>query len=73
MKKGENKMRFWDKMRVGMLCVNYTLVMALLSIIIFGATQQRTSSNVSVKYSRPYYTVTFDPAGGGGISQPKDR
>ena len=58
--------RVWDKIRVGMLCVNYTLVMALLSIIIFGATQQRTTGNVSVKYSRPSYTVTFDPTGGGG-------
>ncbi len=65
-------MRFWDKVRVVMLCVNYTLVMALLSIIIFGATQQKTSSNVSVRYSRPSYTVTFDPAGGGGISQPNN-
>ena len=57
-------MRFWDKMRVGMLCINYTLVMALLSIIIFGATQQRLSGQVSVRYSRPSYTVTFDPNGG---------
>lgn len=59
--------RFWDKARVGMLCVNYTLVMALLSIIIFGATQQRLSGQVSVKYSRPSYTVDFDPAGGGDL------
>ena len=62
-------MGFWDKVRVGFLCVNYTLVMVLLSIIIFGAQQQKTTSNVTVSYSRPSYTVTFDPAGGGGISQ----
>ena len=47
--------------------------MAILGVIIYGATHQQASSNISVKYSRPYYTVTFDPAGGGGISQPKDR
>ena len=55
------------------ICVLYTLIMIILGVIIFGATQQRTSSNISVKYSRPSYTVTFDPAGGGGFSQPKDR
>lgn len=46
------------------ICVLYTLIMIILGVIIFGATQQKTSSNISVKYSRPYYTVTFDPAGG---------
>ncbi len=56
--------RFWDKVRVWMLCINYTLVMGLLCIIIYGATAQRTSSNVTVTYNRPTYTATFDPNGG---------
>ena len=47
-----------------MLCINYTLVMALLCIIIYGATAQKTSSNVTVTYNRPTYTATFDPNGG---------
>ena len=47
-----------------MLCINYTLVMALLCIVIYGATAQRTSSNVTVTYNRPTYTATFDPNGG---------
>ena len=56
--------RFWEKVRVWMLCINYTLVMALLCIIIYGATAQKTSSNVTVTYNRPTYTATFDPNGG---------
>lgn len=56
--------RFWEKVRIWMLCINYTLVMALLCIIIYGATAQRASSNVTVTYNRPTYTATFDPNGG---------
>ena len=56
--------RFWDKARFWMLCINYTLVMGLLCVIIYGATAQRTSSNVTVTYNRPTYTATFDPNGG---------
>ena len=56
--------RFWDKFRVWMLCINYTLVMAALGIIIFGATHQNLSSQTKVVYNRPTYTVTFDAAGG---------
>ena len=56
--------RFWDKARVWMLCINYVLVMGLLCVIIFGATVQNTSSNVTVTYNRPTYTATFDANGG---------
>ena len=50
------------------ICILYTFIMAVLGVIIYGANQQKTSSSVTVTYSRPSYTVTFDPAGGGGIS-----
>ena len=56
--------RFWEKVRVWMLCINYALVMGLLCVIIFGATVQNTSSNVTVTYNRPTYAATFDPNGG---------
>ncbi|MGN0798019.1 MAG: hypothetical protein ACI4L7_00375 [Christensenellales bacterium] len=51
------------------ICVLYITTMVILATLIYGATQQKTSSNITVNYSRPSYTVTFDPAGGGGISQ----
>ena len=47
------------------ICILYTFIMAVLGVIIYGANQQKTSSSVTVTYSRPSYTVTFDPAGGG--------
>ena len=65
--------RFYHKQNKITICVLYVLIMAILGVIIYGATQQKASSTLSVTYSRPSYTVTFDPAGGGGISQPKDR
>ncbi len=57
--------RFYHKQNKITICVLYTLIMAILGVIIYGATHQQASSNISVKYSRPSYTVTFDPAGGG--------
>ncbi len=48
--------------------------MAILGVLIYGATHQQASSNISVKYTVPTYTVTFDPNGGelstigGGVS-----
>ncbi len=39
--------------------------MAILGVIIYGATHQQASSTISVTYSRPSYAVTFDPMGGG--------
>ncbi len=53
------------------LCFLYVFIITVLSFIIWGATHQQAGTNVVVTYSRPYYTVTFDPAGGGGISQLK--
>ena len=50
------------------ICFLYVFLMAILGVVIYGASQQKSSADVSVTYSRPYYTVTFDPAGGGGIS-----
>ena len=50
------------------ICVLYITTMLILATLIFGATQQKATSNITVTYSRPSYTVTFDPAGG-GISQ----
>ncbi|MGN0798416.1 MAG: hypothetical protein ACI4L7_02510 [Christensenellales bacterium] len=47
------------------ICVLYITTMLILATLIFGATQQRTSSDITVNYSRPSYTVTFDPQGGG--------
>ena len=38
--------------------------MIILATIIYGANQQKTTSNITVNYSRPSYTVTFDPNGG---------
>ncbi len=38
--------------------------MIMLGAIIYGANQQKATSNVTVSYSRPSYTVTFDPQGG---------
>ncbi len=57
--------RFYHKQNKITICVLYTLIMAILGVIIYGAIQQKATSNVSVKYSRPYYTVTFDTQGGG--------
>ena len=57
--------RFYHKQNKIMICVLYVLIMAILGVIIYGANQQKSNANVTVKYSRPYYTVTFDPAGGG--------
>ncbi|MGN0798697.1 MAG: hypothetical protein ACI4L7_03970 [Christensenellales bacterium] len=51
------------------ICVLYITTMLILATLIFGATQQKATSNITVTYSRPSYTVTFDPQGGGGISQ----
>ena len=57
--------RFYHKQNKITICVLYVLIMAILGVIIYGATQQKASSTLSVTYSRASYTVTFDPAGGG--------
>ena len=46
------------------ICVLYIVIMTIFATIIFCAKQQKASSNITVSYSRPSYTVTFDPAGG---------
>ncbi len=66
--------RFYHKQNKITICVLYTLIMAILGVLIYGATHQQANSNISVKYTRPTYTVTFDPNGGelstigGGVS-----
>ncbi len=50
------------------IVVLYITIMVILGTLIYGANQQRATSNVTVTYSRPSYTVTFDPAGGGSSS-----
>ena len=56
------------------ICVLYTLIMAILGVLIYGATHQQASSSISVKYTRPFITVNFNPNGGefgatgGGVS-----
>ena len=47
------------------IIVLYITIMIMLGTLIYGANQQKATSNVTVNYSRPSYTVTFDPAGGG--------
>lgn len=68
--------RFYHKQNKITICILYTLIMIILGVIIYGATHQNSSSNVTVKYTVPYYTITFDPnggelstMGGGGIFQ----
>ena len=46
------------------IIVLYITIMIILGTIIYGANQQKATSNITVSYSRPSYTVTFDPAGG---------
>ena len=66
--------RFYHKQNKITICVLYTLIMAILGVLIYGATHQQASSSISVKYTVPSYTVTFDPNGGelstigGGVS-----
>ena len=50
------------------IVVLYITIMIMLGTLIYGANQQKATSNVTVNYSRPSYTVTFDPAGGGSSS-----
>ena len=45
--------------------VLFITIMVIMGTMIYGATQQKTTSNITVNYSRPFYTVTFDPQGGG--------
>ena len=45
--------------------VLYVTIMLILGAMIYGANQQRATSNITVTYSRPSYTVSFDPNGGG--------
>ena len=71
--------RFYHKQNKITICVLYTLIMAILGVLIYGATHQQASSNISVRYTRPTYTVTFDPNGGelstigGGVSSKQIR
>ena len=46
------------------ICILYTFIMAVLGVIIYGATHQQASTNMSVTYTRPFYTVNFDANGG---------
>ena len=46
------------------ICILYTFIMAVLGVIIYGATHQQASTNMSVTYTRPFYTVNFDTNGG---------
>lgn len=46
------------------ICILYSFIMAVLGVIIYGATHQQASTNISVTYTRPYYTVNFDLDGG---------
>ena len=50
------------------IVVLYITIMIILGTLIYGANQQKATSNVTVNYSRPSYTVSFDPAGGGSSS-----
>ena len=49
------------------IIVLYITIMIMLGTLIYGANQQKATSNVTVTYSRSSYTVTFDPAGGEGL------
>ena len=66
--------RFYHKQNKITICVLYTLIMAILGVLIYGATHQQASSSISVKYTRPFITVNFNPNGGefgatgGGVS-----
>ena len=51
--------------------VLYVTIMLILGAMIYGANQQRATSNITVTYSRPSYTVSFDPHGGAGTPSSK--
>lgn len=55
---------FLRKLRLINISVIYVVVMACLFMVIYAANQQRNTNDVKVKYTRPTYTVTFDPNGG---------
>ena len=56
--------RFYHKQNKITICVLYTLIMAILGVLIYGATHQQASSTISVKYTRPTLTLNFDANGG---------
>jgi hypothetical protein len=47
------------------LCFVYIWTMIVLAYAIFGSLQQKMTSNVTITYKVPTYTITFDPQGGG--------
>ena len=53
------------------IVVLYITIMIMLGTLIYGANQQKATSNITVTYSRPSYTVTFDSAGGGYLPATK--
>ncbi len=56
--------RFYHVQNKITICFLFSWIMIILGVVIYGAQQQKASANVTVTYSRPSYTVTFDPAGG---------
>ena len=46
------------------ICFLYSFIMIVLAFAIYGATHQQTSSNITVRYTRPTLTLNFSPNGG---------
>lgn len=63
---GTSMRNFWHKMKLCLISFEYVFVMFVLCFCIFGATHQQTTSNVTVRYTRPSYTITFDASEAGG-------
>ena len=55
---------FLRKFRLMTISILYSVTMICIIAMIYGAQQQKMTSNVSIQYSRPTYTVTFDANGG---------
>ena len=56
---------FLRKLRLMTISILYSVTMICIIAMIYGSQQQKMTSNVTISYTRPYYTVSFDPQGGG--------
>ena len=56
---------FLRKLRLMTISILYSVTMICIIAMIYGSQQQKMTSNVTITYKVPTYTVTFDPQGGG--------
>ena len=63
----------WRKLQTISISFCFICIMLCVAGILYCTNQQKVQSTITVDYSRPYYTVSFDPAGGSACASKSVR